>query len=87
AIDSALNPLSFPGLGSLSGLGNSGLGADGESSLGGLSTADPTAFGDTGLNDGLGDGLGDGLTGGVDDGLTDGLSSDALSPSELATSS
>ncbi|MFF7472446.1 WXG100 family type VII secretion target [Streptomyces sp. NPDC008092] len=83
ALDSALNPLSFPGLGSLSGLGNSGLGADGESALGGLSTADPAAFGDTGLDDGLSDGLGNGLT----DGLTDGLASDALSPSQLATSS
>ncbi|MER7186092.1 WXG100 family type VII secretion target [Streptomyces hyaluromycini] len=87
AIDSALNPLSFPGLGSLSGLGSSGLGADGESSLGGLSTADPAAFGDTGLNDGLNDGLGNGLTDGLGDGLTDGLASDALSPSQLATSS
>ncbi|MEU6194230.1 WXG100 family type VII secretion target [Streptomyces sp. NPDC047061] len=83
AIDSALNPLSFPALGSLPGLGNSGLGADGESSLGGLSSADPAAFGDTGLDDGLGDGL----TGGLDDGLADGLSADALSPSQLATSS
>ncbi|MEU2424742.1 WXG100 family type VII secretion target [Streptomyces sp. NPDC007851] len=83
AIDSALNPLSFPGLGSLAGLGSGGLGADGESSLGGLSTADPTAFGDTGLDDGLGDGLTDGLDGG----LTDGLASDAVSPSQLATSS
>ncbi|MFG2960349.1 WXG100 family type VII secretion target [Streptomyces sp. NPDC048291] len=83
AIDSALNPLSFPGLGSLAGLSGSGLGADGESSLGGLSTADPAAFGDTGLDDGLGAGLGDGLA----DGLADGLSSEALTPSQLATSS
>ncbi|MEW1773105.1 WXG100 family type VII secretion target [Streptomyces sp. NPDC086777] len=83
AIDSALNPFSFPALGSLAGPGTSGLGADGESSLGGLSTADPAAFGDTGLDDGLGDGL----TGGLDDGLADGLSADALSPSRPATSS
>ncbi|MFJ9564791.1 hypothetical protein ACIRQQ_32740 [Streptomyces fuscichromogenes] len=78
AIDSALNPLSLPALGSLgslAGLGGSGLGADGESALGGLSTADPAAFGDTGLDDGLGEGLGEGL------------SSEALSPSQLATSS
>lgn len=52
-------------------------------SLGGLSTADPAAFGDTGLNDGIGDGL----TGGLGSGLDDGLSAGSLSPSQLATSS
>ncbi|MFF6990151.1 hypothetical protein [Streptomyces sp. NPDC010273] len=83
AIDSALNPLSFPGLGSLAGLGTGGLGSEGESSLGGLSTADPAAFGDTGL----GDGIADGLTGGLDSGLGEGLSAGSLAPSQLATSS
>ncbi|MFE4630172.1 WXG100 family type VII secretion target [Streptomyces mirabilis] len=86
AFESALNPLSFPNLSSLAGLADSGFGADGKSSLGGLSTADPTAFGDTGLEDGLGGGLGEGLTDGLS-GLTDGLASDAVSPSQLATSS
>lgn len=83
ALDSALNPLSFPGLGSLAGLGTGGLGSEGESSLGGLSTADPAAFGDTGL----GDGIADGLTGGLDSGLGEGLSAGSLAPSQLATSS
>ncbi|MEU3519446.1 WXG100 family type VII secretion target [Streptomyces sp. NPDC006654] len=87
AIDNALNPLSFPGLGSLAGLGGRGLGAEGESSLGGLSTADPAAFGDTGLDTGLDNGLGDGLTGGLGGDLADGLASDALAPSQPATSS
>ena len=83
ALDSALNPTAFPGLTGLSGLGSGGLGSADESSLGGLSTADPTAFGDTGLDDGLG-----ALTGsGLDSGLTDGLSADSLAPSQLATSS
>ncbi|WP_427924626.1 WXG100 family type VII secretion target [Streptomyces sp. cg40] len=86
-IDTALNPVSFPdlaalgGLGSLAGLGGSGLGSEGESSLGGLSSADPAAFGDTGL----GDGIADGLTDGLGSGLTDGLSTG--SPAQLATSS
>lgn len=83
ALDTALNPTAFPGLTGLSGLGSGGLGSADESSLGGLSTADPTAFGDTGLDDGLG-----ALTGsGLDSGLTDGLSADSLAPSQLATSS
>ncbi|MBK6014467.1 WXG100 family type VII secretion target [Streptomyces sp. MBT53] len=90
-IDSALNPVSFPGLaglgglGSLAGLGGSDLGSEGESSLGGLSSADPAAFGDTGLGDGIADGLAGGLTDGLDSGLTDGLSTG--SPAQLATSS
>ncbi|MFJ9631617.1 WXG100 family type VII secretion target [Streptomyces sp. NPDC101175] len=83
ALDGALNPLSFPALGSLAGLGGSGLGTEGESSLGGLSTADPAAFGDTGL----GDGIGDGLTGALGSGLDDGLSTGSLTPAQLATSS
>ncbi|GAA4794616.1 WXG100 family type VII secretion target [Streptomyces ziwulingensis] len=90
ALDSALNPVSFPGLGGLgglAGLSGSGLGADGKSSLGALSTADPTAFGDTGLGTGLDDGLGDSLTGGLDSGLTDALSAGSPAPSQLATSS
>ncbi|MEV6546745.1 WXG100 family type VII secretion target [Streptomyces sp. NPDC051665] len=83
ALDAALNPTAFPGLTGLGGLGSGGLGSADESSLGGLSTADPTAFGDTGLDDGLG-----ALTGsGLDSGLTDGLSADSLAPSQLATSS
>ncbi|MEW1824120.1 WXG100 family type VII secretion target [Streptomyces sp. NPDC088196] len=83
ALDSALNPTAFPGLTGLGGLGSGGLGSADESSLGGLSTADPTAFGDTGLDDGLG-----ALTGsGLDSGLTDGLSADSLAPSQLSTSS
>lgn len=81
ALHNALNPLAFPGLGGLAGL--RGLGADGKGSLGGLSTADPAAFGDTGL----GDGIGDGLTDGLGSGLTDGLAADSLSPAQLATSS
>ncbi|MFI1561615.1 WXG100 family type VII secretion target [Streptomyces sp. NPDC020490] len=83
ALDNTLNPVPFPGLGSLAGLGGRGAGASEGSSLGGLSTADPAAFGDTALDDGLGAGL----TGGLDGGLTDGLSTGSASPAQLATSS
>lgn len=82
ALDSALNPLSFPGLGGLAGLGTGRSGA-GTGALDGLSTADPEAFGDTGLADGLSDGL----TGGLDSGLADGAATGAGMPSQLATSS
>ncbi|MFJ9721787.1 hypothetical protein ACIRP3_03475 [Streptomyces sp. NPDC101209] len=81
AIDSALNPVAFPGLGGLAGLGGRGLGTGEGSALEGLSTADPAAFGDTGLDEGVGAGLSDGLG----SGLTDGLSSGT--PAQLATSS
>ncbi|MFE0521137.1 WXG100 family type VII secretion target [Streptomyces sp. NPDC058954] len=81
AIDSALNPVAFPGLGGLAGLGSRGLGTGEEGALDGLSTADPAAFGDTGLDEGVGAGLTDGLGSGLTDGLASG------SPAQLATSS
>ncbi|MGW3097931.1 WXG100 family type VII secretion target [Streptomyces sp. NPDC001102] len=81
AIDSALNPVAFPGLGGLAGLGGRGLGTGEGSALEGLSTADPAAFGDTGLDEGVGAGLSDGLGSGLTDGLVSGA------PAQLATSS
>ncbi|MFE2527191.1 WXG100 family type VII secretion target [Streptomyces sp. NPDC059382] len=94
ALDHALNPLSFPGLGGLGGLGGIGTGrptASGLGGLGGLSSADPSAFGDTGLGDGLGGGLTDGLAGGLGGGLTEGLAGGLTDgsgmPSQMATSS
>lgn len=85
ALDNALNPLSFPGLAGLGGLGGLGTGrlGAGKGAFDGLSTADPEAFGDTGLADGLSDGL----TGGLDSGLADGLAAESGMPSQLATSS
>lgn len=85
ALDNALNPLSFPGLAGLGGLGGLGTGrlGSGKGAFDGLSTADPEAFGDTGLTDGLSDGL----TGGLDSGLADGLAAGSGMPSQLATSS
>ncbi|WP_405914821.1 WXG100 family type VII secretion target [Streptomyces sp. NBC_00728] len=66
ALDNLLNPAAYSGL---SGLGAGSGSALGDEALGGLAAEDPSAFGNTGLDDGLAGGIGDNLGETLGDGL------------------